>query len=697
LGGGKGDNRGTIDNGLRFKNLAMSPMQAIDWILTVLPILLVIACAVYTRRYVKSVADFMAGGRAAGRYVICNAKGQASTGVANTLSKFQPLITAGFCLSWWDSLSMPVYMLVAIFGFVVYRYRQTRAMTLGQFFEMRYSRRFRLFAGILGFLSGILNYGIFPAVSATFFVYFLALPQHVHLFGVAVPTNVLIMAGYLSCALAMMLVGGQITLMVTDCLEGILSHLVWVVVIAAIFCVISWPQLRATLTNAPPGNSMVDPFDQNKTKDYNVWYAMMLLITTVYGTMAVQKDNSFTSAARTPHESRMGVVLGNWRTMARNVMLVVLALGALTFIKLPGFPGRAALQAIADPEIRSQMQVPIALRYMLPVGVKGLFCLIMVLTLMSGDASHMLTWGGIFIQDIVLPLRKTPMKPRQHVLVLRIAVIGVAVFAFLFSVFFHQKQDIVMWWLVTEGVFLCGGGAAIIGGLYWKKGTVAAAWAALITGSGITLGSILIVHAFPSLSKYFDFNGNQARFIAAAASVAVYVVVALLTCREDFDMDRMLHRGRYALKDDLAAPPAPPPQRRRKLNWSSLLGFDADFTLADKIVSGGIFFWSMFWLAVVVVGTIWNLIHRWPADVWATYWLIVGIILPIIVAAVTLVWFGIGGFIDLGLFFRRLSSMKRDQRDDGSVGEYERSQTPDNPASSPANAPISASKSTTIS
>lgn len=650
-------------------------MQAIDWILTVFPIVLVIACAVYTRRYVKSVADFMAGGRAAGRYIICNAKGQASTGVANTLSKFQPLLMAGFCLSWWDSLSMPIYMLVAIFGFVVYRYRQTRAMTLGQFFEMRYSRRFRLFAGILGFLSGILNYGIFPAVSATFFVYFLALPQHVHLLGLTVPTTVLIMASYLSCALMMMLVGGQITLVVTDCLEGILSHLVWVVVIAAIFCVISWPQMRATITAAPPGNSLVNPFDQNKTKDYNFWFSMMVLATTVYGTMAVQKDNGFTSAARNPHESRMGVVLGNWRTMARNVMLVVLALGALTFMKSPHFPGRAELSAITDPEIRSQMQVPIALRYMLPVGVKGLFCLIMVLTLMSGDASHMLTWGGIFIQDVVLPLRKTPMTPRRHVLVLRLAVIGVAIFAFLFSIFFHQKQDIVMWWLVTEGIFLCGAGAAILGGLYWKKGTTAAAWAALITGSGITLGSILIVHDFPSLSKYFNFNGNEARFIAAAAAAAVYILVSLLTCREDFDMDRMLHRGRYAFADDAAAPAEVVARRRRKLNWSRLLGFDADFTFWDKIVSGGIFFWSMFWLTVVVVGTIWNLIHRWPTQVWATYWFVVGIILPVIVAAITLVWFGIGGLIDLRRFFARLASMKRDARDDGSVGEYERAKT----------------------
>jgi len=672
-------------------------MQPIDWALTIFPILLVIACAIYTRRYVKSVADFMAGGRAAGRYIICNSKGQASTGIANTLSKFQPLLMAGFCLSWWDSLSMPIYMLVAIFGFVVYRYRQTRAMTLGQFFEMRYSRRFRLFAGVLGFLSGILNYGIFPAVSATFFVYFLALPQSVRIFGLACPTNVLIMAAYLSCALTMMLVGGQITLLVTDCLEGILSHLVWVVVIVAIFCVISWSQMRGVLTHTPPGNSLVNPFDQNKTKDYNVWYAMMLLATTVYGTMAVQKDNSFSSAARTPHESRMGVVLGNWRTMARNVMLVVLALGALTFLKTPTFPGRSELGAIADPEIRSQMQVPIALRYMLPVGVKGLFCLIMVLTLMSGDASHMLTWGGVFIQDIVLPLRKTPMNPRQHIYVLRLAVIGVAIFAFFFSVFFHQKQDIVMWWLVTEGVFLCGAGAAIIGGLYWKKGTTAAAWAALVTGSGITLGSILIVHQFPAMSKYFNFNGNQARFIAAAASAAVYVVVALFTCRKDFDLDRMLHRGRYALADDLTPSAEPAAGRKARINWPRLMGFDADFTFWDKIVSGGIFFWSMFWLAVVIVGTVWNLIRQWPTRVWADYWFIVGIVLPVIVAIVTLIWFGIGGFIDLRLLFARLSSMKRDARDDGSVGEYDRPSAPDFSSPFAAKLPEKASKSTTIS
>ena len=68
-----------------------------------------------------------------------------------------------------------------------------RAMTLAQFLEMRYSRRFRLFMGGLAFLSGILNYGIFPAISARFFIYFLDLPTTVSIAGMHVSTLALIM------------------------------------------------------------------------------------------------------------------------------------------------------------------------------------------------------------------------------------------------------------------------------------------------------------------------------------------------------------------------------------------------------------------------------------------------------------------------------------------------------------------------
>src|SRR3954470_12360148 len=168
-------------------------MQTVDWVLTVVPIGIVLGVALYTRRYVRSVADFLAGGRCAGRYLIANAFGESAAGVANTMSKFEIVMVSGFCVTFFNVFQTPILLLVAVTGFVVYRYRQTRALTLAQFFEMRYSRRFRLFMGMLAFFAGILNYGIFPAVSSRFCVYFLGLPQSVLILGMNLPTTALIM------------------------------------------------------------------------------------------------------------------------------------------------------------------------------------------------------------------------------------------------------------------------------------------------------------------------------------------------------------------------------------------------------------------------------------------------------------------------------------------------------------------------
>src|SRR5687768_14123056 len=184
-------------------------MQWIDWVLVVVPIALVLAFAVYTRRFVRSVADFLAAGRCAGRYLLANARGEADSGLANTMSKFEIILVSGFVLNFWEKIQVPVLLLVGISGFVIYRYRETRALTLAQFLEMRYSRRFRLFMGGLAFLSGILNYGIFPAISARFFIYFLDLPHAVQIGPFAVSTFALLMLSYLSITVFLVTIGGQ--------------------------------------------------------------------------------------------------------------------------------------------------------------------------------------------------------------------------------------------------------------------------------------------------------------------------------------------------------------------------------------------------------------------------------------------------------------------------------------------------------
>ena len=682
-------------------------MQTIDWLIVAAALAMVVGVAVYTKRYVRSVADFLSGGRCAGRYLLANARGESDAGLANTLAKFEIVMVSGFVLNFWDKISVPVLLLVGISGFVVYRYRETRAMTLAQFLEMRYSRRYRLFMGMLAFVSGVLNYGIFPAVSARFFIYFLGLPLHVNLLGVECSTFLLIMATYLSLTVYLVLVGGQVTLMVVDCVEGILSHAVYIVIVIAVFWMVGWRDIVAVASATPPGKSMLNPFDATAVEDFNLWFVLMALVTSVYTTMALQNKQGFNSAARSPHEARMGGVLGNWRGYARGLMLLMLGLCVTTFLRHGDFADKSAA-AKADiakidagsvkspakedvgsqawmenktdvPQMQKQMAAAVTLSHMLPAGVKGMFLAIMIMGLLAGDSGHMHSWGVIFVQDVLLPLRKTPLSTRQHMWALRGAVAFVAVFAFGFSIVFAQSQYIALWWALTGGVFTAGAGAAIIGGLYWRRGTTSAAWAGTLTGSSLGLVGIACTSkqlwtpmrdglraVGVAMPETFWLNGQQSAFIAAVVAVVVYVVTALLTSRGRlFDLDAMLHRQPGTATVGLSL--------RDRFRLKHILRFNSDFTFADKLVSGGIFWWAIALLAVNLTVSAWNFyLHRttghfWPTWYWSTYWLVTALVLPFAIAVATLVWFGIGGVLDIGKFFHALRTMTRDPGDDGRV------------------------------
>jgi SSS family solute:Na+ symporter len=141
-------------------------------------------------------------------------------------------------------------------------------------------------------------------------------------------------------------------------------------------------------------------------------------------------------------------------------------------------------------------------------------------------------------------------------------------------------------------------------------------------------------------------------------------VISLLTIKEDFNMDRMLHRGEYRVDaEGKPLPPIPKPPR----SWSSLLGIDAQFTRGDRAMSVSIFCWSMMWFGIFLVITAWNLWRRWPVQWWANYWYIAGILLPFGIGIVTSIWFSIGGLRDLGRLFVLLERRRRNPLDDGSV------------------------------
>ena len=681
-------------------------MHWIDWLVMTLPLIICAAIAIYTRRYVRSVADFMAGGRGAGRFLICAARSEQGSGAAVFVASFQAFMVSGFITSWWGQLSVPVGLLIMVTGFVIYRYRQTRAMTLGQFFEMRYSRKFRLFAGILGLMAGLINFGIIPAVGAHFMVAFLGWPQTVSLLGLNVPTYLLLMGLFLTLCVVMTTTAGQVSVLLTDCAEGMFSQLFYTIIgIVLLVMVFKWSITKPILLNTEPGKSLVNPFDAYKHTDFNLTYVLIGIFGGTYRCIAWQNSHAFNSSAANPHEARMGSILGRWRGFAVWTMVTLLSVCAMTFFKTHYAEIQEKLSYISDPSIRSQMESPTALTMMLPTGIKGMLLSICLMGIIAGDGIHLHSWGSIFIQDVLMPFRKKPFTPQQHILLLRLSIVGVAAWAFLFGWMVPQIKYVQYWWGITEAIFVSGAGVAIIGGLYWSRGTKLGAWAALITGSTLAFSGLMVqmyhervlnhpwIVRIPIVDYEFNLNVPWICFLVALTAISCYTVFSLLGGKQRHNMDRLLHRGAYAVEPEsevdaaakgLAASEEPEAIKfvpgeltAKRPNWLYRLvtfGIDEQFSRSDRWITIGITLWSMAWFAVVAIGTLVYFIHPWSNEVWATYWLWASVYLPLVIGTVTTVWFTIGCWHDMRVFFRRLREERVDVHDDGTVSDEDQAE-----------------------
>lgn len=636
----------------------------IDWAIVAAVFAFIIGVVVLTKPLMRSVSDFLAAGRTGGRYLISLSQGTASLGAITIVGMLEMNYIAGFNMRWWEMVMAVVVVGISVSGWVLYRFRQTRCLTMAQFFEMRYSRSFRVFAGGLAFVSGIINFGIFPAVSARFFIYFCGLPRTIGLFGLEVPTFALVMIVILWVPLYFVFSGGQIAVMITDFIQGILVNGVFIAIVVVLMLKVDWAQISQALALAPADASLVNPFRTGSTRDYNFWYFFIGMIGVIYGKLSWQGTQAYNASAKSAHEAKMGDVLANWRGIPQwGLFLVFVPIVAYTFWHGAGFAEAAAsvrpvLDGLGSEALRSQLTVPIALTKLLPVGLMGAFAAVMLAAAIGCNDTYLHSWGSIFVQDVVMPLRRRPFAPAEHLKTLKLAILGVAAFSFVFSLLFQQSEYIFLFFAITGAIFAGGSGAVIIGGLYWKRGTTAAAWSAMIVGSVVAVGGIVVHQLVPD----FPINGQMFWGLAMAASSLIYVLVSLLTGggRRAFDMDKLLHRGKYLVREEYTVVEAAPVK-----GWK-VLGMGKEFTPFDKVIYVATYAWTASWVVVFVVGTALNLTREVSTEAWLAFWRTYTMIF-LAASIVVIVWFSIGGLLDLKHMVRTLKVMTRDHADTGFV------------------------------
>ena len=704
--------------------LPSSNLSTLDWTILGTFLFFLLAIASYTKRYTYSVADFLAANRCARRYLLAVSGNAVNFGAVSFIAWFEMYYRGGFSAVWWGMAMMISPVVVGLTGWLIYRFRQTRAMTLAQFFEMRYGRRFRIFAGLLAFLSGILNFGIFPAVGARFFVYFCGFPETLSILGVSVSSFALVMLILLSLSLYFTFAGGQIAVMVTDFVQGTFTNVMLIVIVGYLMTIFNWSQVSEALTHAPDGASMINPFRAGNVEDFDFWYfAIGILGNFVYNYISWQGSQGYRCAAINPKEQKIGQALNYLRSQTEVILMVTIAICIYTMLHHPDHPGfqpgvnhvteartvdtaaapegdgneavaaqakneslvlrtkklddihapalreafRQKLGRIDDAMLQDQMLVPVGMSMLLGSGLFGGMCAIMLAGFITSHDTYMHSWGSIFVQDVLLPFRKKPLSAKEHLFWLRMSIFGVAVFIFIWSLLYPLKETIFMYFAITGAIYMGGAGAVIVGGLYWRKGTATAAWWTMSVGSVLSVSGMVLRQQWPNLhasypglfvAKEMPINSQWFLAITILTSITLYVVISLLTCKEDFDLDAMLHR-----EEKIDKP--------RKSWWREIiqrLGVDEDFDRRDKITYAVCFGWCFLWLGVLVVGIVYcTFINGKVSDAsWLAFWKFWGISYAIAVVAVT-IGLIFGGTKDLVDLFRRLKISQQDDTDDGTV------------------------------
>ena len=756
-------------------------------LIVAIPFLFVCGVALYCRRYVRSVADFLVAGRCAGRYVMQSGSIMGPLSVMTLVAQAEIQTQVGYGVKFWEEILVPIGVIMGLFGWIGYRFRETRAMSAGQFLEMRYSRSLRRFASVLRGVGEMLSVCIGPAIAARFFIYLLGLPHRFTVLGLTVETFPALLAALIAVSLAMIFAGGRISLLVTDAVQALLSLPLVVLLCGFVLWRFSWTdQIAPIMADHAAGESFLDPFDVSAVRDFNLFVLFVVVFQRVFGGFWI--GNNYGTVARSPHEGKMSGIISNFSAAALwmlPVFCVLMVIGTMNHAdfapearetrlelasritdeicaddalsdavrvrlsELPGVPHRPGIDpplsrqqnldtpylAAAQETFRgelgqtegdaaygkfrtlwSQLTLPLVLRRVLPRWLLSLVVLLGLLMVLSTDDTRIFDLASTWTQDFALTFFKTPPSPRAHLRLFKCVACLVGICFWAGSCFLSQLDYISMFVSIAAAIWTAGAGAVVTFGLYWRRGTTAGAWTALIAGGGLsalgmavqrgwasTVYPFLAAHGWDAAVRRaleaasspfipwidwrvpdalwpvkFPVNSGEIYFIAAASAVLLYVLVSLLTCRTPFDLARMLHREHSGENDDAAhcgeAASSLPAERApsfAKRLMAQLVNITPDYTRGDRIVTWIVFGYSIvykFLIAFVMAAVLGRALH-WGAGQWGDYFFVVSIVVPAVVGLVTVVWFGIGTVRDLRRLFRDLEIRVRDDSDNGFVAK----------------------------
>lgn len=458
-------------------------LSPIDWIIIVFYLGICIAAGVRMRRYVRGVEDFAVAGR----------EMNLNTGIASLAATELGLVTVMYTAQLgyekgFGGATVGVLMALAMFfvgktGFVIGPLRRSGVITIPELFQKRFGTQVRWLAGLFVVLGGVLNMGVFLRVGGEFLVHVTGLPPY---------ALELIMIGLLALVLLYTVLGGMLSVLVTDYLQFlilgfglvitsilVIADLGWTTLIQQLW--LSWEGSRADaapVLEAHPFN----PFHSSSLGwGYILWQVLFqLAVVTTW-----QTQISRVLSAKNEDTAKRMYRRSAFYFVGRFALPVLFGAGAFVY-----FSSQGGLSEGLD----SRTAMPAYLAMILPVGLLGIVIAGMLAAEMSTDSGYLLTWATVIYNDLIMPCVRKPLSARAKLLLTRSLVCVIGVFLVFYGLLYELKGNVWDYLAVTGNIYLASVFTLLVAALYWPRANQYGAFAALVLGAIGPL-TFLIVNA----------------------------------------------------------------------------------------------------------------------------------------------------------------------------------------------------------
>ena len=492
-------------------NLYDTNFTALDWGIVFAYLVISIFVGIWANKFVGNIAGYLVAGRTLRIRLALATMTGTEIGLVTVMYSSELGFVQQYASLYLALYEFLILLFVGLSGFIVYRLRQTNVMTIPEYYEQRYSRGVRILGGVMMVVSGVLNMGLFLKAGALFLVSVTGFTEPVWLTDLMVeafnyhePVGLkLIMTGLLLLVLFYTVLGGMISVVITDLIQFVVLGVGMVVVTGFVVNEVGIDGLSNVVTQHDGYFDPTNPENPSTLRTDDGIGPLGMTAQAVVLFVALMLWPAGASRMLSVKSSDVAQKLYLWSTipfLARRALPVLWGIGAFAFFALhpeifsqfhPPVDETGALLldksgASLPPVMSSQAAMPLFLAKVIPTGLLGLVTAGMIAAFMSTHDSYLLCWSGVITQDIVAPLRKEPLTDKQRIFVTRIAIVVIG-FALLFwGLWYEVSSDLWQYMAVTGTVYLAGVFPVVAGGLYWRRSSSVGAYLALLGGtSGI--------------------------------------------------------------------------------------------------------------------------------------------------------------------------------------------------------------------